>query len=144
MFCTNCGKELADNVKFCSNCGAQISKADTAPQAPTYEATTVSEASAPTAKKKFSGISLAGVIVSLASIATLNFIAGIVGLILSRKGKAEIEREDRDGIKFANAGTALGIAGIIVGAIFVIIMVAVIVTAISEASSYYSSYFYYY
>ena len=141
MFCTNCGKELADNAKFCSNCGAQVVKKNTTP---VYEATPVNKAVTTEPKKKFSGISLAGFIVSLASIATLNFIAGIVGLILSRKGKAEIEREDRDGIKFANAGTALGIAGIIVGAIFVIIMVAVIVTAISEASSYYSSYFYYY
>ena len=135
MFCTNCGKELADNTNFCSNCGTQVVKKNTTP---------VNKAVTTEPKKKFSGISLAGFIVSLASIATLNFIAGIVGLILSRKGKAEIEREDRDGIKFAKAGTALGIAGIIVGAIFVIIMVAVIVTAISEASSYYSSYFYYY
>ena len=141
MFCTNCGKEIADNTNFCSNCGAQVVKKNTTPA---YEATPVNKAVTTEPKKKFSGISLAGFIVSLASIATLNFIAGIVGLILSRKGKAEIEREDRDGIKFANAGTALGIAGIIVGAIFVIIMVAVIVTAISEASSYYSSYFYYY
>lgn len=142
MFCTNCGKELADNVKFCSNCGAQISKADTAPQAPTYEATTVSEASASEAKKKFSGISLAGFIVSLASIATLNFIAGIVGLILSRKGKAEIEREDRDGIKFANAGTALGIVGIIVGAIFVIAVAVIVIINVAMAEAYLSLFSY--
>ena len=138
MFCTKCGKELADNAKFCPNCGEQILEVtnETTPQ--------VNEASTTETKKKFSGISLAGFIVSLASIATLNFIAGIVGLILSRKGKAEIERENRDGIKFANAGTALGIVGIIVGVIAIVIMIAVIVTAISEASSYYSSYFYYY
>lgn len=23
MFCSNCGKELSDNVKFCDSCGAQ-------------------------------------------------------------------------------------------------------------------------
>ena len=124
MFCTNCGKELADNTNFCSNCGAQVVKKNTTP---VYEATPVNKAVTTEPKKKFSGISLAGFIVSLASIATLNFIAGIVGLILSRKGKEEIEREDLDGIKFANAGTTLGKVGIIVGAIFVTIMVAAIV-----------------
>ena len=24
MFCSNCGKEIEENVKFCSNCGAEI------------------------------------------------------------------------------------------------------------------------
>lgn len=24
MFCSNCGKELADNAKFCDGCGSQI------------------------------------------------------------------------------------------------------------------------
>ena len=134
MFCTNCGKELADNTNFCSNCGAQVVKKNTTPD---------NKAVTTEPKKKFSGISLAGFIVSLASIATLNFIAGIVGLILSRKGKEEIEREDLDGIKFANAGTTLGKVGIIVGAIFVTILVAIfVIIEIAFAEAYLSLFSY--
>lgn len=40
MFCKNCGKQLADGVKFCANCGTSIdgANAPVAPAAPTAQA----------------------------------------------------------------------------------------------------------
>lgn len=46
MFCTNCGQQLSDSVKFCENCGARVDAA--APQIPV----TAAEQAAPVRKKK--------------------------------------------------------------------------------------------
>ena len=118
MFCTKCGKQLAENANFCSNCGAQAFEKYKEPKESSDTARAQDTPSQnPTQKKKLSIMALVGFIVSMASLITFPLPGGIVGLVLSRKGRKEIEAQGLDGRGFASAGIAVGIVNIVIGAI---------------------------
>ena len=135
MFCTKCGKELADHAKFCSDCGTQVPELKEEPNTASCEETPIEGAPTTKSKKKLSALALAGFIVSMASILLFPLAGGIVGLILSRKGKAEIEAQDLDGQGFATAGIVVGVVNIIRGIIQIIIVIALIVGMLAGLSS---------
>lgn len=127
MFCTNCGKEIADHAKFCSECGTQVPELKEEPNTASCEEKPIEEVQTTTPKKKLSVLALVGFIVSMASFLLLPLPGGIVGLILSRKGKAEIEaQQDLDGQGFATAGIIVGIVNIIRGALQIIVIMTLI------------------
>lgn len=157
MFCSKCGTELAQNANFCSKCGMRVpekyKEAKTCPnesappqdipaqdtpmqgtpiQDTPMQGTTTQN---PAPKKKLSVMALVGFIVSMAAIITFPLAGGIVGLTLSRKGKREIAEQDLDGLGFAKAGTAVGIANIIVGAVRALLVILLIYILIWEISS---------
>ena len=135
MFCTKCGKELAEHAKFCSDCGTQVPEVKQETKTAPCEETPIEGAPTTESKKKWSAFALAGFIVSMASILFFPLAGGIVGLILSRKGKAEIEAQDLDGQGFATAGVVVGIVNIIRGIIQFIIVIALIVGMLAGLSS---------
>ena len=88
MFCSNCGKQLADNVKFCTGCGTPIEAPvvqDAVPAqkkaAPVFKAP-----AAPAPKKGGKGFVLPIIIAAVVLVAAL-VLALVTGLFTSDKAK---------------------------------------------------------
>lgn len=122
MFCKKCGNELSEKDNFCTKCGYQVNEVaeeKAAVSESTVEVAPVEvEASAPVAtvvveeKKKMSGKSVAGFIVSLAGLFVSPIICGIIGIILSIKGMKQTKSGELRGRGLAIAGLVLGIISI--------------------------------
>ena len=67
MFCTKCGKEIADHAKFCSECGTKVPELKEEPNTASCEEKPIEEVQTTTPKKKLSVLALVGFIVSMAS-----------------------------------------------------------------------------
>jgi hypothetical protein len=104
MFCSKCGAQLAEGVKFCSNCGIQT--ADAQPETPQ-----VPPAYAPVAPEQTSGKAIASLVCGIINIFPLFVVAVILGhLSLSdiRKSGGRLK-----GHGLAVAGLVLGYLGVI-------------------------------
>lgn len=101
MYCSNCGKEQPDNVKFCTECGKELrSEADVF-------------AASQGAQGKVEPTKSSALVYGILSLFIFGFILGIVAIVLSRK-------EDQ---KHRTAAMVLGIIGIVGWVIFMVIQV---------------------
>ncbi len=100
MFCKTCGKEVVDEAVVCPHCGCATV------EAPVEAAPVVVEAPA---KKKSSGLCIAGFVVGLVSLIFGGYIGlaiGVVGLILSALGLVDVKKKGK-------SKKGLGIAGLV-------------------------------
>ncbi len=79
--------------------------------------------------KPMNGVGLAGMIIGILSyifcwVPVLDFILGLIGVILSGVGLSRKERYRLNG--FAVAGLVLGIIGLVIGVIYMIVFFAVL------------------
>lgn len=128
-FCSKCGKEVADGVKFCDGCGQAM------------EETVAANTSAPvTGENKTNGtVALVCGIVSLilAWWGYFGFVAialGIVAIIFAIKAK----KGGKNGM--ATGGLVCGIVGIVIGAIFGLCTVCTVCVASSVRTAIEDSY----
>ncbi|MBE7076296.1 MAG: DUF4190 domain-containing protein [Clostridiales bacterium] len=116
MFCSYCGKKVADTDKFCKECGAEIKKtAEVVDPVAETENTQVESNEVQT--KKFSGKAIAGFVLSLAGIVFAGMICGIIGLILSSIALKNIKNNEN------LRGKGLAIAGLVISIIDIVIMI---------------------
>ena len=114
MFCSKCGKNVADGVMFCDNCGNRLNGEDR----PISQNTFQQAQTAPMVQTapKTNVMSIAGFGLGLVSL-ILNFIGivGIVALILSIVGLTQIKNSGGKGKGLAITGIILGAIGVIFG-----------------------------
>lgn len=134
MYCNNCGNNCPDGTAFCTNCGSPLNSqqtqhtfAETTPAAPVYQQTeqaTFEQPAQADAPVPGNGLGIAALILGIVSLANLNFVAGIVGLVLANKSLAAAAAAGMTNAK-ARTGKKLSIAGIIVGSIFFVIFIII-------------------
>lgn len=147
MKCSNCGKEMEDIDRFCRECGSGVEPSQTsdqayrqsegdAPQAntlyppPCYQAPEVawqaySPMSGYTVHSKTSGLAVASLILSVASLLFIPFIGAILGLVFGFIAKKDIK--DSAG---AYEGSKIASAGIVLGCISLLLHIAAAVTVL--------------
>ena len=126
MFCTNCGTQNPDNVRFCANCGAAMAMPDVnnvsqaapqpAPVMPPFVSIPL---------KKTNITCIVGFIGSLASVLLMGLPA-VVFLILSIFGLVSANKRDEKGRGFA-------IAGICISLVFVIVWIVAAIFGIKNS-----------
>ena len=126
MFCTYCGKEMADGFVICPGCGASTAQNATHQQpdpSQMYAQPVVPPVAAP--KDERGGLAIAGFVVSLVSIVCCYFgvVTGIVGLILSILGMKSTTKK------------GLAIAGVIISAVAIFIWILYIAYIVLLTSS---------
>lgn len=144
--CNHCGGQNEDSTRFCTSCGARFPEQQTqtyqqpapaptpAPSSQSYDDSFFSQAELDAEPTTYSGLAIAGFVLSIISIfccgftAVLSLIFSIAGLIVSAKKTKK--------------GAGLAIAGLIISAILTLFMVAclavswaAIETAYKEASN---------
>ena len=84
MFCKKCGAELAEGTKFCSSCGAEVvNETETQPtETQPTETQNVAEQPVQT-KAKFSGLAIAGFVLSLVGLIIFGIPCGVMGIIFT-------------------------------------------------------------
>ena len=121
--CIICGTIMEDNCSVCPTC-----KGDAASAQPVI---IVQQYSANQETKPTNGLGIAGMVIGIISyvfcwIPVLNFILGLIGVILSSIGLARREQYRLNGC--AIAGLVLSIIGFVVGIIMMIIIFAAAAT----------------
>lgn len=122
MFCTKCGKEYAEGDKFCTGCGKNLQENETNQENNVY---VESENSNPTvdpyamynalhskpARKSdsFSGLAIAGFVLSLVGAFIIPLIIGTAGLVFSCVAFKDIKSNGKRGFGLALAGLIIGI-----------------------------------
>lgn len=101
MYCTNCGQEQPDNVKFCTNCGKELNNEVDVLQHKEEQ------------QRKFEPTKSSALVCGILSLFILGFVLGIVAIVLSRQ-------EDQ---KHRGAAFVLGIIGVVGWALFLILQV---------------------
>lgn len=100
MYCSNCGKEIADSAISCPECGTQVKSADYQP----YNAG--SDRNGAGANANYNTMCIIGAVVS--GISLLVPLCGIGGFILSRMGAKQVAESGERGKELALAGTVVG------------------------------------
>ncbi|MBQ8550317.1 MAG: zinc ribbon domain-containing protein [Clostridia bacterium] len=110
MFCTKCGKEITDGVKFCSHCGAEVNSAKPA-------AAPAPKPVAPAVPAQMPGhdLAVASLCCSVGSLTVFPIVLGIVGIILGCVAKSQGYKGS-----LATAGIICGIISIILPIIGII------------------------
>lgn len=123
MFCSKCGAQLAEGVKFCSNCGSQTADAQPAtPQVPPVYP--------PVGAERTSGKAIASLVCGIINVFPLFVVAVILGhLSLSdiRKSGGRLK-----GHGLAVAGLVLGYLGVIFIP-FILIVAAIVIPNLLRA-----------
>jgi len=129
MFCSKCGSQVADSVKFCSNCGAPATDT-TAATAPPVIAAPTTTTYAPVGTEQTSGKAVASLICGIINIFPLSLAAIILGHIsLSEIGKSAGRIKGRG---LAIAGLILGYLGL-VAIPFILIIAAIAIPNLLRA-----------
>ena len=113
MFCRKCGAEIAENTKFCSSCGAQVrTEENTTNEEQTTNVETPSVAPVQT-KSKFSGLAIAGFVLSLVGLIILGIPCGILGIVFTSVSFKEIATKNLKGKGLAIAGLVVSICDVV-------------------------------
>ena len=109
MFCKKCGAELAEGTKFCSSCGAEVvNETETQPT----ETQNVAEQPVQT-KAKFSGLAIAGFVLSLVGLIIFGIPCGVMGIIFTSISFKEISTKNLRGKGLAIAGLVISILDVV-------------------------------
>lgn len=114
MFCSNCGKEINNDVSFCPECGAS-QKAVTATSSNTGSYST--PVNQPVMQKApYNTMCIVGLVISGISL-LLNFwgLVGIAGTIVSVLGLTSCQQKNENGKALAVIGIIIGVFSIIYG-----------------------------
>ena len=114
MFCSNCGKEINNDVSFCPECGAaQQPNTTVTSKIGTYS----SPVNQPTMQKApYNTMCIVGLVISGISL-ILNFwgLVGIAGTIVSVLGLTSCQQKNENGKALAVVGIIIGMFSIIYG-----------------------------
>ena len=116
MFCSNCGKDVANDMKFCDKCGNRL-----------YNETESLEVNNTdgqmNTKPKLNIMALVGFILGCVSL-LINFwgIVGIIALVFSIVGYAQISNNSEGGKGLAIGGIILGAIGIVYGFVMLLFL----------------------
>ena len=122
MFCTKCGKEYAEGDKFCTGCGKNLQENETNQENNVYVGSENSNPtvdpyamyktlhSKPASKSdSFSGLAIAGFVLSLVGAFIIPLIIGTAGLVFSAVAFKDIKSNGKRGFGLALAGLIIGI-----------------------------------
>lgn len=129
MFCSNCGREIGENVAFCPNCGQAVDVKQTASHVESmpYEYT------AEPVKSGTDGYAIASLILGILAFICLPIIGAILAIVFGNKSMRENGHNT-----MANVGKILGIVALVLGIIgVVIVIIVVVVFGVGMMSSYY-------
>lgn len=117
-YCTNCGNELEEDVKFCSKCGANSDEE--------VVVQNNQETNTTTQKEKYNGQAIASFVLSLVGLFVFGLICGILSLTLGITALNHIKALKNE------KGKGLAIAGIVIGSLdCIMILFGTIVNIIS-------------
>ena len=122
--CGKCGMIVSDDCTFCPSCGAVMEAAQVTGNAQVCSPIQVPQYMVVQAPQKpTNGVGLAGMIIGILSyilcwVPVLDFLLGMIGIILSGVGLRRKERYRLNG--FAVAGLVLSIIGLVIGIIYMI------------------------
>ncbi len=108
MFCRKCGAEIAEDTKFCQYCGAEIAANEQPSQVETPSVAPVQQA-----KVKFSGLAIAGFVLSLVGTIIFGIPCGILGIIFTSISFKEIATKNLKGKGLAIAGLVISICDVV-------------------------------
>lgn len=110
MYCSNCGKEIQENIAFCPECGAQQHPANGA----NTSNVTISQQQITTVP--YNSMSIIGIVISVISL-FLNFwgLVGIAGTIISVIGLDQCGKKNENGKALAIIGIVIGVCSIFYG-----------------------------
>ena len=137
MFCNNCGHNCRDGLAFCTNCGNRLSSFPQQAQ-PTFaspqviyvqQVPTHEEPVKP--KKPGFALSIPAMIAGILSIANLNILFGIAGIIMSA---ISMSKGKKAGVKngMAIAGLVCSIVGTVIGAVYLVLLVCSYIGTIQD------------
>ena len=129
MFCYNCGKIIDEKDNYCRYCGVKTRKYEE-----TEQVVLVSENQLD--KKKFSGFSIAGFVLSLIGLLVAGIPCAILGVIFSSVALKELRTDEKRGKGLAIAGLVISIIAIT----FYIIMLVLVSVYQIEYWQYYLGY----
>ena len=149
MYCVNCGKELADDVKTCPYCGAEIGNEaiqeydpmedlmgfDEEPvftEAPIAQPTQTSTENVQTGSN---GFAIAGFVCA--------FFVPILGIIFSAIGMSRSKKMNKKGLGLAVAGLVIAIVSMLINFILVGSLISELLEEIFEYEEYYGPNYYY-
>ena len=102
MFCKNCGQVVDEKANYCKECGAKIELEG--------------------GKKKTSGFSIAGFVLSLAGLAFSGIVCGVLAIIFSSIGLYETAKKQYNGKKFAISGLIVGIIATVYNIVLLVLI----------------------
>ncbi len=124
-YCTKCGRELSDDVKFCPQCGNPIPEDQNVvyvtptPNTSTYTGTTL----------RRNGLALAGFICSLASLVLGGLLVAIVGIVLCAVANRK-KNDYKEWNAFIKPGIVVGIVSLVLYAIAIIVALIILTTTL--------------
>lgn len=139
-YCTYCGTQLDDGVRFCPNCGAPVDEqpAQTEPTASaesntvftTAEQTTFTAPPVqPVQNQKYNGFAIAALVLGIVSFVVwaccLNTITCILAIIFGVVALVQIKKNNEKGKGMAITGLVLGIVMVIIFAVLTVYGIAV-------------------
>lgn len=118
MYCSKCGKDVANGATFCDNCGNRLYNEQ---EQPTQNTTNIYQQAV--SKPKLNIMALVGFILGCVSF-LINFwgIVGMVALVFSIVGFTQINNNGESGKGFAIAGMILGAIGVIYGFVVLVVL----------------------
>jgi glycerol uptake facilitator-like aquaporin len=134
MFCTKCGKEYAEGDKFCTGCGKNLQENETNQENTVYVGSGNSNPTVdpyamynalhrkPASKSdSFSGLAIAGFVLSLVSVFILPFFLGTAGLVFSAVAFNDIKSNGKRGFGLALAGLIIGILNMLINVFYILL-----------------------
>ncbi|MGI6004401.1 MAG: DUF4190 domain-containing protein [Christensenellales bacterium] len=123
-YCKHCGRQISDADVFCVGCGATLktdplqTEQQTLPGQPAGYAQPVYQPPYYAQPARYSGMAIAGFVLSLISITCCNlFIFSLLGIIFSAVGLSQTRHHEIRGRGLAVAGLVLSILSIVFGAV---------------------------
>jgi len=125
-YCTNCGNNIEDGVKFCPNCGARQSSNDNGPEINFGDVQV---------NKSSGQLNVGQLVWSIINLLTCCTPLGIAGLILTLLAKdAHSAEEETSKLKTAKICNLIGTIG---AAVFVVLYIVLFAIGIASAELYY-------
>lgn len=129
MFCYHCGKIIDEKDNYCRYCGVKTRKYKEEEKVVLVSENQIN-------KKKFSGFSIAGFVLSLIGLFVAGIPSAILGVIFSSVALKELRTEEKRGKGLAIAGLVISIVAIT----FYIIMLVIVSVYQFEFLQYYLNY----
>lgn len=129
MYCSNCGREIEENVAFCPNCGQAVNVKRTVPNVEPMPYEYTSEP----VKSETDGYAIASLVLGILAFFCLPIVGSILAIVFGNKSMCEHGQNT-----MAKVGKILGIVSLVIMIVcVVIIIIVVVVFGVGMMSSYY-------